>query len=57
MPKEKNPSDYTKMEQTASFLSVLTHTINEQNFTFLNYSHHYKQGVKLIEKYSEYLKK
>lgn len=55
MPEDENPHDLTSIRQTASFLSVLRNIMNEQNFTFLNYSHHYRQGLDLIEKYKRYL--
>lgn len=55
MPKDANPSDHQKMQQLASFLSVFGHSMNERNYPALGYSHHYRQAVKLVIKYSYYL--
>ena len=55
MPRDENPSDYQKMQQLASFLSVFSHTMNEKNYPALGYSHHYRQAVNLVTKYSYYL--
>lgn len=55
MPTDENPHDLTSVKQTASFLWVLSDIMNKQNFAFLNYSHHYRQGLDLIEKYKRYL--
>lgn len=55
MPKDENPRDYDSITQNSSFLFVLGQTMNKNNFKFLNYSHHYRQALNLIEKYHKYL--
>ena len=55
MPADENPHDLQSIKGTASFLWILGDIMNEKNFTFLNSSHHYRQGLDLIEKYKKYL--
>ena len=55
MSSDESPADQQKMQQLASFLSVFGHTMNDRNYPALAYSHHYRQAVKLVTKYSRYL--
>ena len=55
MPEEVNPNDHTKIGQMASFMYVLSQTLNERNYEFLNYSRNYRKAVQLVEDYKQYL--